>query len=167
MPPLYARASTNHWRTRARRAKARARACVPFTPSPRAVVLVLVATHRHTWLATPPWRRRLASPPLARGSSTPPPLRSWSSSIERAREQLRWCAASVVAEVDARSRAPCVAKMARESQWEHQAKFAGELFMGTACLVGAFLTFMYCHLKARRDERLAAQRERLLRPTTV
>ena len=39
--------------------------------------------------------------------------------------------------------------------------------MGTACLVGALLTFMYCHLKARRDERLAAQRERLLRPTTV
>jgi len=53
--------------------------------------------------------------------------------------------------------------MTGESQWEHHAKFMGELFMGTMALVGAFLTYMYCHLKARRDERRRAASERLLR----
>lgn len=52
------------------------------------------------------------------------------------------------------------------SQWEHQAKFAGELFMGMTALVTSFLVFMYCHLKARRAERdrNREQRARLLDP---
>jgi hypothetical protein len=47
----------------------------------------------------------------------------------------------------------------RASQWEHQAQFAGELFVGTSALVGGFLTFMYCHLRAQKRRR---DRERLL-----
>jgi len=52
------------------------------------------------------------------------------------------------------------------SQWEHQAQFAGELFMGMTALVTSFLVFMYCHLKARRAERdrNREQRARLLDP---
>jgi len=42
-----------------------------------------------------------------------------------------------------------------ESQWEHQAKFAGELFLGTSALVGAYLCFMYAHLRNERRARLA------------
>jgi len=47
----------------------------------------------------------------------------------------------------------------RASQWEHQAQFAGELFVGTSALVGGFLTFIYCHLRAQKRRR---DRERLL-----
>ena len=59
-----------------------------------------------------------------------------------------------------------------ESQWEHQAKFAGELFLGMSALVGAYLCFMYAHLRnerraraarraaATRDERSATRDER-------
>ena len=42
-----------------------------------------------------------------------------------------------------------------ESQWEHQAKFAGELFLGTSALVGAYLCFMCAHLRNERRARLA------------
>jgi hypothetical protein len=42
-----------------------------------------------------------------------------------------------------------------ESQWEHQAKFAGELFLGVSALVGAYLCFMCAHLRGERRARLA------------
>ena len=42
-----------------------------------------------------------------------------------------------------------------ESQWEHQAKFAGELFLGMSALVGAYLCFMYAHLRNERRARAA------------
>ena len=42
-----------------------------------------------------------------------------------------------------------------ESQWEHQAKFAGELFVGMSALVGAYLCFMYAHLRHERRARAA------------
>ena len=42
-----------------------------------------------------------------------------------------------------------------ESQWEHQAKFAGELFLGASALVGAYLCFMCAHLRGERRARLA------------
>ena len=56
---------------------------------------------------------------------------------------------------DARARGWASARV----QWEHQAQFAGELFVGTSALVGGFLTFMYCHLRAQKRRR---DRERLL-----
>ena len=57
-----------------------------------------------------------------------------------------------------------------ESQWEHQAKFAGELFLGMSALVGAYLclcTRIRNERRARgeraaatRDERAATRDER-------
>ena len=44
-----------------------------------------------------------------------------------------------------------------ESQWEHQAKFAGELFLGMSALVGAYLCFMYAHLRNERRARARAR----------
>ena len=45
-----------------------------------------------------------------------------------------------------------------ESQWEHQAKFAGELFLGMSALVGAYLCFMYAHLRNERARARGATR---------
>ena len=63
---------------------------------------------------------------------------------------------------DARATPVMGAGASAESQWEHQARHAMDLFLGTMALVGSFLCWMAWHLRARRRRR-AEERERLIR----
>ncbi|CAL51818.1 unnamed product [Ostreococcus tauri] len=47
------------------------------------------------------------------------------------------------------------------SQWEHQVGHAMDLLLGLMALVGGFLGWMYCHLRAERRRRMA-ERARLV-----
>lgn len=151
-------------------------------------------THRRRWPATRRTRRHRSSPPRARDSSAHSPPRSTcvprraSSSAEairgvsRVRDSFVWVNSVTAvparpdrARADSRARRHTTPRRwdsMAESQWEHQAKFAGELFVGMSALVGAYLCFMYAHLRherraraarraaATRDERAATRDER-------
>jgi len=138
------------------------------------VPVTLFRTHRHRWPATRRTRRPRSSPPRARDSSARSPPRSTSRVVVCGRAACEWArpvrdsivwanSVTVTSRMrftirDSRARHTATPRRRHrmaESQWEHQAKFAGELFLGVSALVGAYLCFMCAHLRGERRARLA------------